>query len=324
LYCSVISLPTSIFEYQYGVAAQDQLLQAGTSSREIASAVRAGELERLGRRVLKSRSWLDRSPDESPQSVELWKQLIWAELLSCRPQLRSQAFAFRRTAAALWGLDGVPPGTVELAIVGGRPISPAFVRVRPILLHERACVDGFPVTSATRTLLDLGQVAGAEVLERALEAALRLGLTSVETLKTEIGNGIPRKGTASLKRLLETRPVGLPATESDAETLFLQLARRAGLPEPVRQFYVPTSEGRFRVDFAWPERRLAVEVDGGAAHASPEALTRDLRRQNRLLLVLAPAGWLLLRFSWADVAIPPFAQQTIGKLREAWALGVVL
>jgi very-short-patch-repair endonuclease len=294
------------------------------TEREIASAVQAGDLERPRRRLLKSRLWLEGSTGEGRSPLELWKQRIWAELLSCHPQVRARAFAFRRTAAALWALDGVAPGVVELAVAGARPHSPAFVRVRPVLPHEQASIDGLPVTSASRTLLDLGQVLGTEIVERALESALRMGLTRADDLTAALGTGTPRRGTGSLRHLLDARPLAAPPTESDAETLFLQLARRAGLPEPVRQFFVPTPEGRFRVDFAWPDRRIAVEVDGGAAHASPKALARDLRRQNRLLLVLAPAGWVLLRFSWPDVALPRFAGQTIAKLREAWALGIAL
>ncbi len=102
----------------------------------------------------------------------------------------------------------------------------------------------------------------------------------------------------------------------------MQLARRAGMPEPLRQFSVPTSEGAFRLDFAWPLRRVAVEIDGAASHASREALSRDLRRQNRLLLSMVPAGWAFLRFTWDDLVDPRFAGQVGDKLREAWVIGL--
>ncbi len=94
------------------------------------------------------------------------------------------------------------------------------------------------------------------------------------------------------------------------------------MPEPLRQFSVPTSEGAFRLDFAWPLRRVAVEIDGAAAHASREALSRDLRRQNRLLLSMVPAGWAFLRFTWDDLVDPRFAGQVVDKLREAWVIGL--
>jgi very-short-patch-repair endonuclease len=121
---------------------------------------------------------------------------------------------------------------------------------------------------------------------------------------------------------LALRPADLRPTESDAETLFVQLAREVGLPEPQRQFAVPTTEGVFRLDFAWPTRRLAVEIDGAATHASAVALGRDLRRQNRVLLSLGSAGWMLLRFTWDDLTSPRYVGRVAGVLREAWAIGL--
>ncbi len=141
-------------------------------------------------------------------------------------------------------------------------------------------------------------------------------------LSARLGNAPNLRGTQVLRQVLARRAPGTPPTESDAETLFLQLARRTGLPEPRRQFTVPTPEGVFRLDFAWPARRIAVEVDGAATHATPAALRRDLHRQNRLLLSWMSQGWALLRFTWDDVAKPDLARQTAAKLREAWALGL--
>jgi very-short-patch-repair endonuclease len=61
--------------------------------------------------------------------------------------------------------------------------------------------------------------------------------------------------------------------------------------------------GRFiaRLDAAYPERRIAIEVDGYEAHSSPEAFQRDRTRQNRLVAL----GWTVLRFTWADVVHRP-------------------
>ena len=250
----------------------------------------------------------------------VWRRDLYAALLSRSPSVRSGVLAYRRTAAAVWGLDGVRPGVVELAAASGRPRSPAFNRVRSIAPSERQVLNGLPLTSVSRTLIDLGQVADADTVERALESALRERHTSVESLTVMLATIPFVPGTGALRRLLTLRPSGLPPTESDAETLFAQLSRRAGLPEPQRQFLVPTAEGTFRVDFAWPAQRLAAEVDGAAAHGSRDALARDLRRQNRLLLSLAPAGWLLLRFTWDDLVNARPAAQTAAKLREAWGL----
>ena len=303
------------------MAAYDQLRDLGLSRHRIALAVESGWLVRQGRWLVLSAQWT-----AGPAGLELreaqWRHDLYAAIFSCSPRVRATTVCFRRTAAALWGLDGVEPGIVELAATSGRASSGSLYRPRSFEPGEIGQVDGLRVTSVTRTLVDLGQVAGPETIERALEPAIRRRLVSVVALVEAVAS-VPRlRGAGALRSLLASRPSGAPPTESDAETLFVQLARRAGMPEPLRQFAVPTSEGSFRLDFAWPLRRIAVEIDGATAHASREALSRDLRRQNRLLLSMVPAGWSFLRFTWDDLVDPRFATQVVDKLREAWVIGL--
>jgi very-short-patch-repair endonuclease len=104
--------------------------------------------------------------------------------------------------------------------------------------------------------------------------------------------------------VLARRGVGTPATESELETRFLQIVRRARLPAPQRQVQV----GRRRLDFAWPSWRLAVELDGMAHHTGRLARQRDNTRQNELVLL----QWTVLRFTWADVTQRP--QQVVADL----------
>jgi very-short-patch-repair endonuclease len=105
---------------------------------------------------------------------------------------------------------------------------------------------------------------------------------------------------AALRRVLDGRPPGTAATESELETRFVQLLRRAGLPEPVRQYEVYDGFALVgRIDFAYPDRRLAIELDGLGAHA--DRFQRDRTRQNGLVLM----GWTVLRFTWADVVDRP-------------------
>ena len=40
------------------------------------------------------------------------------------------------------------------------------------------------------------------------------------------------------------------------------LISRAGLPQPIAQYPF----GHFRLDFAWPDLKVAVETDGWATH----------------------------------------------------------
>jgi very-short-patch-repair endonuclease len=86
------------------------------------------------------------------------------------------------------------------------------------------------------------------------------------------------------------------------ESRFAAVLRRYGVPRAVYQYTV-RSGGRFiaRVDFAYPECRLAVEVDGHDSHRTPAQLQSDLTRQN----LLVAEGWTILRFTWADVVQRP-------------------
>jgi very-short-patch-repair endonuclease len=174
---------------------------------------------------------------------------------------------------------------------------------------------GLPVTTAARTLIDLGNVADASIVERALESALRQRLVMLPGLAQRTSE-IPSMGGRRLSRVLAARPAGVAPTESDAETLFVLLARSMGLPDPQRQFTVILRGRAYRLDFAWPALRLAIEIDGAAAHG-PDRLSADLHRQNQILL----DAWLIVRFTWWMLVRRPDLVER--DLRTAWELRTV-
>jgi very-short-patch-repair endonuclease len=55
--------------------------------------------------------------------------------------------------------------------------------------------------------------------------------------------------------------------------------------------------GQYRLDFALPDAKIGIELDGYAYHSTPEAFTRDRRRERDLEL----AGWRIIRFSGSEV-----------------------
>lgn len=101
-----------------------------------------------------------------------------------------------------------------------------------------------------------------------------------------------KEGPAALLRVLARRQE--PANDSDLETRFEQLCRAAGVDGLRRQVRI----GPYVADFADPDRRVVVELDGLETHATSRALQADLVRQNFLVL----SGWTVLRFTWDDVA----------------------
>jgi very-short-patch-repair endonuclease len=78
--------------------------------------------------------------------------------------------------------------------------------------------------------------------------------------------------------------------------------RTWGLPPPEREYrFHPTR--RWRFDRAWPEFKLAVEIEGvigagrGGRHQRPVGMARDAEKYNAAQL----AGWTVLRFTPAQI-----------------------
>jgi very-short-patch-repair endonuclease len=89
---------------------------------------------------------------------------------------------------------------------------------------------------------------------------------------------------------------------TEIERRLRRILRNGNLPEAAFQYEAFASE-RFlgRVDFAYPDAKLAIEVDGYRFHASLAAFQHDRVRQNRLVA----AGWTVLRYTWKDVTTRP-------------------
>lgn len=199
--------------------------------------------------------------------------------------------ASHRSAAMLHGVrEGTP---VEVTVpMRAQHRLPGVVHQLPVASNDRCVVDGIPATRIDRTLFDLAAVLGEVQVERAVEAALRSGLTTRERLASYAEEAGRRWGAGRFRRVVGRCSAGRP-TGSELEVRFLQLLRAAGLEEPVRQHEVRVDGQRYFLDFAYPARRLAIELDGRAFHGFDE----ERRRQNSLIL----AGWTLLRFTWVDV-----------------------
>jgi len=179
-----------------------------------------------------------------------------------------------------------------------------FIHQAELRKSDLRTIDCIPVTAPNRTLVD---IANERVLEAALDDAIQLRLTTVQTLRRYIADrGLAHnRGMAQLKRLLDDRQHG--STQKALERLFLRKLRAAGFPEPRKQHPV----ANYKIDFAYPTKRLAIELDGLGSHFSAAHFREDLRRQNDLVL----AGWLPLRFSWEDVA--ELWPNTEARLRDA-------
>ena len=83
-------------------------------------------------------------------------------------------------------------------------------------------------------------------------------------------------------------------TRLDVSEQFLFQLKAVGLPEPECEYrFAPPRKYRF--DFAWPERNVAVELEGGIftrqAHGSVTGILRDIEKYN----LATSLGWRVFR-----------------------------
>ncbi len=89
--------------------------------------------------------------------------------------------------------------------------------------------------------------------------------------------------------------------------------RHAGLPVPVAEYKFHPSKG-WRLDRAWPEDRLGVEIEGGlwmkgkGAHSHPSNILRDIEKYNAAVLL----GWRILRFGETHLN-SPYAMESVAQ-----------
>jgi very-short-patch-repair endonuclease len=278
-----------IAERQFGVFTRAQALDAGFTANTIKKRLHRGVWALVDHNVYRMSA--------TPRN---WNQRLVAACLA------GPAVASHRSAGILWALPDMPNEIVEVtALRHRRRRAPDVIWHESWHLTERDIneIEGIPCTRPVRTFLDLGVVLSTDELETVLNDGIRRNLLSVSAIGRRLEElGPLRPGTRVVQAVVSRHRTGRRAPESVLETRFLQLVRSAELPEPVPQFEIGLGGGAAaRVDFAYPERRVAIELDGAAYHSGEVAERRDRRRDNRL----GAMGWRVLRFGWNDVTRSP-------------------
>ena len=165
-------------------------------------------------------------------------------------------------------------------------------------------VDGIPTTDPTRTVVDLGATA-RWLVPGALGNAVREGMTSLAQVDSFIARVARRgrRGVGVVRPLISERRQWENRTESQLEDEFTKIVGDFDLPAPMPQFIVRDESGGFvcRVDFAYPDHRVLIELDGFAYHGDEGTFQSDRTKQNRTQLL----GWSILRYTWRDVLDRP-------------------
>jgi very-short-patch-repair endonuclease len=274
---------------QHGVFARAQAMSLGVSSRQIQRRVARGRWDSPFPRVCR----IVGSGDDRQTAMAA---TLWAG---------DGAFVSHGAAAMLWGIDGVRATTIEVSVPDDR-----HPRARGVLVHRSGSLvesDGtrlgsVPITTSVRTLIDVAGRLEDDRLLAAMESLFRRQLATPSLLATRLDvlRGSGRPGTGRLAVLRDGRGDCVPM-ESVLEAKVWRLLVGSALPRPARQHWVATGAGRYRLDFAWPDRMLGLECDGWEHHQGRAAFGKDRER----LSELGAHGWRVLVVTWDMVVRRP-------------------
>jgi very-short-patch-repair endonuclease len=204
------------------------------------------------------------------------------------------------SAAVLWGVDlAGPRDDVEVTLpptAGPRRLPGLRVRRASIPFDHRWRRLNIPVTTAEATAVRLAVCLPGEEGVVAVDQMVASGVVDLAPIRALAACG--RGSGSSRARAVCALADGLAG--SPQETRLRLLLRRSGLPDPVAQFRVLDGGASVaRVDFAWPDRKVAVEYDG-LWHAESRQFAKDRRRLNKL----REAGWTVVFVTAADLHRP--------------------
>lgn len=200
------------------------------------------------------------------------------------------------TAARAYGFD--TEDVVDLHVV-----NPDYGQLRcadGLVVHRRdgaplAMTDGRPATAPAWTAIEVARALRRPRAIATLDAALRSGRCDRRDLTLAVMAQAGRRGIVAVRDLV---PLADGAAESPMESEARLMMIDGGLPMPELQYEVIDRSGRlWRLDFAWPRDKFAVEYDGFVFHSDPDALARD--RQKRA--ALRELDWNVLSIVSDDV-----------------------
>lgn len=269
-----------------GVLSLGDLRRCGLDRQAVLVRTRNGRLHRVHHQVY--------AVGHPMLSLESW---FLAAVKTCAPNSVLSHFA----AASLRSYERWDHRDVEVTVFDGRHMARSGLRVHRTTRMDPADlsrVDGIPVTSPARTLLDLASVVDGRRLRRALNQALSLREVTVGELADVLARVGPRRGSRALADLVARGPA---PTRSELEDRVLALFLDGGLERPDVNEPLHLSGRTVYPDFRWPDQRLVVEADGAAWHDNLLARENDAERQ----AALEAHGERVLRVTWDQAVLHP-------------------
>jgi hypothetical protein len=248
-------------------------------------------------------------------SQEFWYRRTTAAVFS----VHGLAAASHQSAAYLWGMISRWPETIEVASRRHQRVQRTAFTVhesKDIVQSDIVQVDGIPVTSAVRTVVDLGASAPSWMVERCLDSGLRRNLFTAWQVRCFIARVARpgRNGVGTIRPLVEERLEWASVTDTDLEDLVRAVIKSTGLPMPEPQYEMFRPDGSFvgRYDFAYVEKLSIIEADSKGWHMDPVSFERDRQKQNEAHAL----GWTVYRFTWRQLIDDPDSVRAI--IRKIW------
>ncbi len=185
-------------------------------------------------------------------------------------------------------------------------------------LAEPLEIDGIPSTDLGRTVLDLGAVVDERRLDQAIDSLVREKRIDLKTLARvqKMHSRRGRDGCGKLREALERRmgEGGTPRSQWSRDAADLLVMHQ--LPKPEFEYPVLSASGGFlgEVDLAYPEFKLAIELDSVRWHLSRIDFEEDAVRRNRMTVI----GWQVLNFTYSEFRDRP--SRMVQTVRDALRL----
>lgn len=203
-----------------------------------------------------------------------------------------------RAAAVLHRLNVAELGEIDLT--GGRTETARSypgLRIHGISLPRSDIteIDGIPVTTADRTIVDIARCEHRLDAIALADAALRVGACTADSIERQLIGQRGARGIVAARNILHLAD---GRAESPMESRLRLRVIDGQLPPPEVQYWVHDRHGRpvYRLDLAWPEYLLGLEYDG-IDHLDKPRQRSDLERRGWLL----EQGWRLLSVTDTDV-----------------------
>ncbi|HET7482147.1 MAG TPA: type IV toxin-antitoxin system AbiEi family antitoxin domain-containing protein [Actinomycetota bacterium] len=283
---------------QMGLITKEQAIAGGETDASIRHAIRSGEWAPMYAGIYRSTAF--------PGSFE-------QECLAATLRAPGRTWVSHGAAAALHGLRD---RTTEIDVTSASAIRArgdiSVHRVSGMAACDRAEIGPIPVTAIERTLVDLAGTLTIDELDRCIDEAVMTRKTSLLKIDWRLRRlgGRGRAGTATLRRLLDGR-LTTGEIDSPLERRFLTLLKEARVPKPALQFPIELPKGTVYADFAYPARRLIIEVQGYRWHGGRERWESDQYRSSEL----AALGWRVMFVTRRQIEHE--RRQTIDRIRRA-------